>query len=374
VKQVCGYEVIAPQKEEALEWVRDKTKQRRHFPFLEGLQHDFKLPEDKEMSGEPGFLSVVIPFYNLGKYLEDALKSFDSLSDVPFEVIVVDDMSTDQESLDSLHALHERYQFKLIHTQTRGLSTARNTGAHAARGEFLAFLDSDDCMDPVFYGKAIKLLNHYVNISFVGCWAHYFGGDQNYWPTWNPEPPYAMVHNPINTGALIYRKADFLRYGLNDPTIGFIMEDYDSMLGMLENGCRGVSIPEPYYKYRVRSDSMFHKTNDSFKIWTYQKIAQKHRELYSTYAEEILGITNSNGPGYIFDNPTLSYPSLGFAEDTTSPNGQFRDADFTQASTGTLFYFAVRSILHRPYSKLLGRFPGLKNLIDTLRKSIGVGN
>jgi glycosyltransferase involved in cell wall biosynthesis len=360
VKQISGYDIIAPQKEEALEWARERMRPRKYFPFLRELPRDYQAPEDQAQSGEAGLLSVVIPFFNLGNYLEDALKSFEYLQDVPFEIIVVNDGSDDRNSLDTLKKLRERYRFRLERTRNQGLAASRNTGAQLARGEFLAFLDADDCMDPKLYRQALMILHQYKNVSYVGCWAEYFGDDQNYWPTWNPEPPYAMVHNPINTGALVYRRADFLRYGLNDTAIAFILEDYDSMLSMLENGCRGVAIPEPYFKYRVRSDSMFHTTNDSFKIWTYQQLAQKHQALYTAYAEDILGLTNCNGPGYIFDNPTLWYPALGYTVESGSPTvGRSDDNDLSQVSTGTLFYFAFRSILHKPYTKLREKFPWL---------------
>jgi glycosyltransferase involved in cell wall biosynthesis len=368
VKQISGYETIAPLKEEALERARKRTQPRKYFPFLRGEQRECQPPEDQTMAEKTGLLSVVIPFFNLGNYLEDTLKSFKNLHDVSFEIIVVDDGSTDQNSLDKLKNLSERYQFRVEKTRNQGCAVARNTGAQRAQGEFLAFLDADDCMDPNLYRQAIKILRQYENVSYVGCWAEYFGESEGYWPTWTPEPPYAMVHNPINTGALVYRRADFLSYGLNDPAIGFIMEDYDSMLSLLENGCRGVAIPEPYFKYRVRSDSMFHTTTDIVKIWTYQQLVHKHQALYSNYAEDILGITNCNGPGYMFDNPTLWYPMVEYNLGPDSPPvSQPIGDDLSHASTKTLLYFAFRSILHKPYTKLRGNLPWLEKFVRMLK-------
>jgi glycosyltransferase involved in cell wall biosynthesis len=360
VKQVSGYDIIAPQKEEALEWVRERKNPRRYFPFLRILQQNIKPPEDQSLVGEAGLLSVVIPFFNMGDYLEDTLKSFESLKDVNIEIIVMDDGSTEQQSLDRVKLLEQRYKFRLERTQHQGLAETRNTGARLARGEFLAFLDADDCMDSIIYQKALKILNHYENVSFIGCWAEYFGDAQGYWPTWTPEPPYALVHNPINTGALIYRRVDFLRYGLVDPTFEYIMEDYDSLLSMLEHGCRGVVIPVPFFKYRVRSGSKFHSTTDNIKILTYQKLVEKHHTLYATYIDDILGITNCNGPGYLYDNPSLWYPSVGFQSESSHPSKQQSpDNGLPRASTRTLFYFTLRSILLKPYRKIRGKFPWL---------------
>jgi cellulose synthase/poly-beta-1,6-N-acetylglucosamine synthase-like glycosyltransferase len=177
---MCSYEVIAPQKEEAFERVIEQMHTRKHFPFLRGMQREYNAPEDKTLIGEPGMLSVVIPFYNLGKYLEDALKPFNNLKNMPFEIIVVDDGTNDHQSLEILKKLQESYQFSLERTQNRGLPDTRNTGAQLSRGEFLAFLDADDRMDPRFYHWAVKILNNYTNVSFVGCWMEYFGDTQGF--------------------------------------------------------------------------------------------------------------------------------------------------------------------------------------------------
>jgi hypothetical protein len=140
------------------------------------------------------------------------------------------------------------------------------------------------------------------------------------------------------------------------------------MLSMLENGCRGVVIPEPYFKYRVRSDSMFHTTTESIKIWTYQQLIQRHQALYSAYAEDILGLTNCNGPGYMFDNPTLWYPALEYnaVSGTSSPEAAHSN-DLIQVPTKTLAYFTLRSILHKPYTKLRGKIPLFEEIANRLK-------
>jgi len=374
VKQVSGYEIIAPQKEEVLELTRERLQPRKLFPFLRGFQKVYEPPKDHSLVGEAGLLSVVIPFFNMGDYLEDALKPFESMKDIPFEIIVLDDGSHDQHSLDLLNNLHERYQFRLERSQNQGLAATRNTGATLARGEFLAFLDADDSMEPNLYRQALKILHNYENVSYVGCWVEYFGNTHSYWPTWTPEPPYTLVHNPINTGALVYRRADFLRYGLNDPDFEYIMEDYDSLISMLENGCCGVVIPEPYFKYRIRDDSMFHITTDSIKIWTYQKLARKHDALYSAYAEDIMGLTNCNGPGYMYDNPTLWYPSIEYSLGVgPSAARRYPDDDLARASSRTLFYFYIRSILLKPYKIFQGKLPWLKKILPKVRTLL-IGN
>jgi glycosyltransferase involved in cell wall biosynthesis len=362
VAKVSGYEVIAPQKEEVLGKVSDGRLTRTHFPFLRGPQKIYEIPKSPPLAGRKGLLSIVIPFYNLGDYLEDTLKSFTALEHTPSEIIVVDDGSTAQKSLETLHALQAQYHFRLERTKNQGLAATRNAGANLAKGEFLAFLDADDCMDARFYNQAVNILCKYENISFVGCWAEYFGETKGYWPTWTPEPPYALVHNPINTSALLFRRADFLRYGLNDPSFNLVMEDYDCLLSMLENGCRGVAIPAPYFKYRVRAASMFHDTTDNVKILTQQRLIGKHQSFYRQYAEEIIGLINTNGPAYFYDNPSLYYPAIGFLQNPGSSSGET-----SSNSVRKKLYYAIRAVLHKPYGQLRKTFPTLERIRLKLR-------
>ncbi|MBN2678477.1 MAG: glycosyltransferase [Anaerolineaceae bacterium] len=368
--QISSYDVVAPKKEAVFAKIRDRQQPRRYFPFLRGAQRLYKHPNDPAMTGKKGFLSVVIPFFNLGDYLEDTLNSFNGFHDLPYEIIVMDDGSTDEKSISELTSLHDQYGFRLERTKNQGIAATRNAGASLARGEFLAFLDADDCMDPVFYRKAVNILNKYKNVSFVGCWAEYFGEAQDYWPTWNPEPPYALVHNPLNTSALIYRRADFLRYGLNDSTFNLVMEDYDSLLSLLDNGCRGVAIPEPHFKYRIRGHSMFHKVTANVKIMAYELLCSKHLTLYQQYAQEVFGLINTNGPAYLYDNPSIWYPPLGFLHHSGSPSDITATNDLSTISGRAHLYYAVRAAFNKPYDILRGFFPAIERLRTTIKKRI----
>jgi len=120
------------------------------------------------------------------------------------------------------------------------------------------------------------------------------------------------VHNPINTSALVHRRETFIKYGKNDLSMSLVMEDYDSLLSLLDNGIRGVSIPYPYFKYRVRKSSMYHVAQENERTFAYQMITKKHRKKFSQYSREIINILNANGPGFLYDNPTIWYPAVGF--------------------------------------------------------------
>jgi glycosyltransferase involved in cell wall biosynthesis len=96
------------------------------------------------MSTSP-LVSIVIPTYNYGRFISETVDSALAQSYSPVEVIVVDDGSTD-DTRDRLAGYGDHIRY--IHQQNRGLSAARNTGIGAARGEFVALLDSDDLWLP----------------------------------------------------------------------------------------------------------------------------------------------------------------------------------------------------------------------------------
>ncbi len=91
-------------------------------------------------------ISLIIPVYNAEKYLKETLNSVIEQNFVDYEVILVDDGSTDNSGYlcDQFAAVHQN--ISVIHKKNGGQSSARNMGIRASKGEFLAFLDSDDLL------------------------------------------------------------------------------------------------------------------------------------------------------------------------------------------------------------------------------------
>lgn len=93
-------------------------------------------------------ISVIVPVYNVEKYLRQCLDSLLSQTYKPIEVIMVDDGSKDSSGTicDEYAAQHEN--FKVIHKANAGLGMARNTGLDHITGQYVVFVDSDDYLDP----------------------------------------------------------------------------------------------------------------------------------------------------------------------------------------------------------------------------------
>jgi glycosyltransferase involved in cell wall biosynthesis len=92
-------------------------------------------------------VSVIIPYFNHGRYLEDAILSSLLACSYPMEIIVVDDGSTDSKSVAVVNELSEDYKFRLVNQINAGRSAARNAALQRARGKFIQFLDADDLLD-----------------------------------------------------------------------------------------------------------------------------------------------------------------------------------------------------------------------------------
>lgn len=113
-------------------------------------------------------LSIIIPVYNVEKYIERCINSILSQNYTNFELILVDDGSTDSSGtiLDKYAKLDER--IKVFHQINQGQSAARNKGLDVAQGIYLTFIDADDYLiDPNIYVKCIKLLEEDEQIDIV---------------------------------------------------------------------------------------------------------------------------------------------------------------------------------------------------------------
>lgn len=307
VENELGHEMIFSRK---MQLMKSIVSRKKHFPFIGQV-----LRKELELSIKyQGKLSVVIPFYNLFDSLPATLESLQKSDYANMEVILVDDGSTQENAKEKLQQLQDKYKFSLYHKSNTGLAETRNFGAKKASGDFLAFLDADDTVQPNYYSKAIQILCFYGNIHFVGCWAQYFGQNESIWPSFNPEPPYLLYHNMINSSALIYKKESFLKFGQNKNKMVYGMEDYESVINMVENGARGIALPEVFWNYRIRRNSMQQSFNLNKQLYLCELISDEHAEFYNMHGAELSKLYNHNGPGYKVENPTIGPVESGRLE------------------------------------------------------------
>lgn len=169
--------------------------------------------------------SVVIPLYNKEKYIEATIRSVLGQSCQEFEVLVVDDGSTDGSL-----ALAERFASDRVHIirqENQGVSVARNTGIEHASGEFICFLDADDQWRPEYLATIDVLTEQYPESDmFVTAYAVNMGGGKVHYSTrLEPEtgclPSYwltlARGYDFVWTSATVIRRETLIRAGLFKP-------------------------------------------------------------------------------------------------------------------------------------------------------------
>lgn len=117
------------------------------------------LPQDEHFMQQNRRISVIIPLYNKGKYIARALDSVFSQTYQDYEVIVVDDGSTDTGP--QIVQKYKDPRLRMIRQKNAGPGTAKNHGIHEAKGEYVAFLDADDEWLPEFLRIAYNALQKY---------------------------------------------------------------------------------------------------------------------------------------------------------------------------------------------------------------------
>ena len=123
--------------------------------------------------------SVIVPLYNKAPYIKKALGSVMEQTYKDYELIVVDDGSTDDSYRDAKDVLEDSgLDYQLIHPKNTGVSTARNNGVAVSHGDYLCFLDADDWWAPTFLERMNWLINEYPEAGIYGSNYYYVKNGQ----------------------------------------------------------------------------------------------------------------------------------------------------------------------------------------------------
>jgi glycosyltransferase involved in cell wall biosynthesis len=200
-------------------------------------------------------VSVIIPCFNDGRFLLEAVQSAEQNQQGRHEIIVVNDGSTERATLDVLAAIQQRGH-QVLHQPNRGLGCARNRGISAAQGRYILPLDADNRIRAAYLDRGIEILDCDPGVDVVYGDAEYFGGKtgRNRVPDFDLRR--LLIWNYIDACA-VFRKSAWERCGgfdENMPTQGF--EDWDFWCRIACGGGKFYHVNEVLYEYRVRKDSM----------------------------------------------------------------------------------------------------------------------
>jgi glycosyltransferase involved in cell wall biosynthesis/SAM-dependent methyltransferase len=235
-------------------------------------------------------VSVIIPCYNQGEYLLEAIASVQSCQESVYELIIVNDSSQDSVTEKVLNYLRKRNYHIIDTPKNLGLAEARNTGIRQAKGRYILPLDADNKVYPQYITKAIEILDACPEVGVVYGNMEIFGDKQEVREVPDFDINLIVKGNYIDACAVIRQQVwkDCGGYDANIPDrLGY--EDWDLWLTAAEKGWQFYHIPEVLFQYRFRLNSMVSRCNlPENRHRLIQYICAKHLELYETNFVEVL--------------------------------------------------------------------------------------
>jgi glycosyltransferase involved in cell wall biosynthesis len=203
-------------------------------------------------------VSIIIPAYNQGHYLEAAVKSVLAQTYPDFEAVIVDDGSTDATRQVAAGFKDARVHY--IYQENRGLSGARNTGISSTTGEYVTFLDSDDLFLPEKLALLVAVLDEQPEIGLAAGQALLIdqdGGriDREFQTRLPQDLDQFLVSNPLHVGSVLLRRSWLEKVGLFDESLR-ACEDWDLWLRLVRGGCSMTCLDQPVSLYRVHVGQM----------------------------------------------------------------------------------------------------------------------
>lgn len=240
------------------------------------------------MFAEAPAVTVVIPCYNMGVFIGEAVDSVRAQTLAEVEIIIVDDGSDDADTIVRLDALAAE-GVTVLRTPNRGVAAARNCGVQAARGRYILPLDGDDLIEPYYLAKAVGLLEQNPEIGIVSCDAQLFGAASGILrlPEFSRQ---RLLSENLLFASAVFRKSCWQSAGGYRPALKYGWEDWDFWIAMTKNGIKVARIPEALFKYRIRPDSR----DRSMTLW--QKgsmmllILARHCRSYLTSPASLVGL------------------------------------------------------------------------------------
>lgn len=207
------------------------------------------------MRSNTPIVSVLMPTYNVAPYLSQTIASIQAQTLADFELIAVNDGSTDA-SLDILTQYAQRDQRIRIHTiqSNQGIAHTRNQCLELATGKYLIWMDSDDLAVRNRFEKLVALMEAKPVVCACGSWLKTFGdGPSHIWryPTDDGSLRSLMLfHSPFGSASPIVRRAVVEQANLRFDPAFRVAEDYEFWTRLADHGQFAV-IPEPLYLYRL---------------------------------------------------------------------------------------------------------------------------
>lgn len=216
-------------------------------------------------------ISLIVPIYNVENYLERALKSIENQNFKDFEVILVDDGSEDKSPEIAEKFCEKNSNFKLIKQKNKGPASARNAALEIALGKYIAFMDSDDFLEPEFLSTLYSLaIESNADITCCNFNIYYPSKDLKMFMPFNSKP--GIYENPKALGKLIldvgihyyvwnkiYKRELFEKNKIKFENMYF--EDISTCPKLFYYSKKVAITQKALYNYTSRESSILHSIN-----------------------------------------------------------------------------------------------------------------
>lgn len=222
-------------------------------------------------------VSVIIPCYNMGQFIWDAINSVLSQTYKNFEIIVVNDGSTDstKEILEGV----SNSKIKVIHTSNQGLSEARNIAIKNSSGYFILPLDSDDKISEKYLELAVNAFEANPSLTLVYGKAKFFGERTGEWELEEFDFQKLLFYNQIYPCAM-YKREDYNKTQGYDSGMKHGWEDWEFWIALLATKPNVCFLNEIVFFYRVRNGSMVRSMTEEQRVFLRRRIYARHSALY----------------------------------------------------------------------------------------------
>lgn len=242
-------------------------------------------------------LSVIVPIYNVEKYIKQCLDSLQAQTFLDFEVLLVNDGSKDNSAMIAQQYVDQfPERFQLLNKQNGGLSDARNYAIPYARGNYIAFLDSDDFVEPTFYEKMVQCMDqgHDVVVCDIEYWyedekRRFLMSGLSHWKSSNIQKKALL--SPMFAWNKIYDRKFFQEINLRYP-IGTWYEDIPVTTFIFAKANSIGYVKEALVHYRQREGSIMSELGNRrlFEIFAVMEEVRNHfkkENLFEQYYSEI---------------------------------------------------------------------------------------
>ena len=217
-------------------------------------------------------VSIGVPVYNVEEYLRQCLNSIMEQTFTDFEVIMVDDGSTDNSFSICQEYVAKDNRFKLIHQENKGLAGARNTCIKNMHGEFITWIDSDDVIKPNYLEKLLQVQKE-TDAQIINCMFYYIkDGTEHYFDYTSIYPDLKRIElsgrDALKTVLFDKYKIIELAGTLVESSLykgwycteGVMYEDFGSKFKLYPRANTVVAIPDQLYGYRQRDNGTIGKS------------------------------------------------------------------------------------------------------------------